>query len=406
MNLKVALLKKSPLGVDFLFLICLLVGYVISCSFPKIFVVESRIFSIPYRLLIFLFSVYILAKKSSFRKIDFNTGLLFCFFWFFYFFKTVYSFHTDYYLPQFIIQEYEIYLRIIIINFIPCLALLSIDYMKVDYKLLTKTIFWILFIMLFISLVYTIFFLRQYNSVSGIFSVYYISSGHFGATLVLLSLYLLFFRTNSEIVIDSKVLLLAILFGLFAIYISAARSPVFALIIVGLYFIILKRKFKLLIYFFLFLLFLIVLLYISRQILHLDSAFVERNYLWIFEGYASGREPYMLRGISIFQNNIIFGGRVLFEDGMYPHDIFLELLMAGGLILLFLFGLLFYPLFRNFNYFLKTSNSNYYILPFFAIWLQYFILTLTSNDIHSNPEFWYFSCVVIGISIKTYNEKT
>lgn len=406
MNLKFTLQKKSAIDVAFLFLICLLVGYVISCSLPKIFVVESRIFSVPYRLLMFLFSVYILAKNSSFRKIDFTTGLLFCFFWFFYFFKTIYSFQTDYYLPQFIIQEYEIYLRILIINLLPCLALLSIDYMKVDYKSLIKSVFWILFIMLFINLVYTVFFLRQYNSVSGIFSVYYISSGHFGATLVLLSLYLLLFRTNSEILIGPKVLLLAILLGLFAIYTSAARSPVFALVVVSLYFIILKKEFKLLIYFFIFLLFSVISLYISWRILHLESAFVERNYLWIFEGYASGREPYMLRGISIFKNNILFGGRVLYEDGMYPHDIFLELLMAGGLILLLLFGLLFYPLFRNFNYFLKTSNSNYYILPFFAIWLQYFILTLTSNDIHSNPEFWYFSSVVIGISIKTYNEKT
>lgn len=405
MSLKVNLLKKSLLDADLLFLVCLLVGYVISSSLPKIFVVESRIFSIPYRLLMFLFSVYILTKNLSFRKIDFNTGLIFCFFWFFYFFKSVYSFHTDYYLPQFIIQEYEIYIRIIAINFFPCLALLSIDYLKVDYKLLTKSIFWILFIILSVNLLYTIFFLGEYNSVSGIFSVYYISSGHFGATLVILSLYLLLFTTNLEIVIDTKVLLLAIPFGLFAIYISAARSPVLALIIIGLYFIILKKQFKLLVYFFLLLLFLVVLLYISRQILHLDSAFVERNYLWLFEGNASGREPYLLRGISIFQNNIIFGGRVLYEDGLYPHNIFLELLMAGGLILLFLFGLLFYPLFRNLNYFLKTSNANYYILPFFAIWLQYFILTLTSNDIHSNPDFWYFSTVIIGISIKTHNEK-
>jgi O-antigen ligase len=260
--------------------------------------------------------------------------------------------------------------------------------------------------MLSLNLLYTLFYLNKYNNVSGIFSVYYISSGHFGASLVILSLYLLFFRTKLDTVITKQVLVLAVLLGLFAVYISAARSPVLALIIVNLYFLILKKKIKFLVYFFLFLLLSVFFLYISRQILHLDSAFIERNYLWIFEGNTSGREPYLIRAVSIFRDNIIIGGRVLYEDGLHPHNIFLELLMVGGLVLLLLFGLLFYPLLRNLGYFFKTSTANFYILPLFAIWVQYFILTLTSNNIHSNPEFWYFGSVIIGISIKNHNEKT
>ena len=184
------------------------------------------------------------------------------------------------------------------------------------------------------------------------------------------------------------------------------RSPILALIIVSLYFLVLKKQIKFLGYFFLFLLLSVVLLYVAREIVHLDSAFVERNYLWIFEGNTSGREPYLIRSVNIFQENFIIGGRLQYEDGLYPHNIFLELLMVGGLVLLFLFGLLFYPLLRNLGYFLKTSNTNLYIIPLFAFWLQYFILTLTSNNIHSNPEFWYFSSVILGISIKTQNEKT
>ncbi len=406
MSLKFNSIKKSIINPDFLFLICLLVGYIVSSAFPNIFGVKSRSFSIPYRFLMFIFSVYIVTKNVSLRKIDLKLGLIFSVFWFFYFLKAVYSFHTDYYLPQFLSQEFEIYIRILIINLLACLALLSIDYLKVDYKLLIKSIFWILFIMLFINLLYTIFYLNQYNKVSGIFSVYYISSGHFGASLVILSLYLLLFRTNLEILISKQVLVLAVLLGLFAVYISAARSPILALIIVSLYFLVLKKQIKFLGYFFLFLLLSVVLLYVAREIVHLDSAFVERNYLWIFEGNTSGREPYLIRSVNIFQENFIIGGRLQYEDGLYPHNIFLELLMVGGLVLLFLFGLLFYPLLRNLGYFLKTSNTNLYIIPLFAFWLQYFILTLTSNNIHSNPEFWYFSSVILGISIKTQNEKT
>lgn len=406
MSLKDNLWERSTINLDFLFLTSILVGYVISSALPNIFGLESRDFSITYRFLMFIFSIIILTKNGLFRRIDLKTGLIFCVFWFFYFFKTVYSFHTDYYLPQFISHEYEIYIRILIINLLACLSLLSIDYIKVDYKLLIKSIFWILFVMLSLNLLYTLFYLNKYNNVSGIFSVYYISSGHFGASLVILSLYLLFFRTKLDTVITKPVLVLAVLLGLFAVYISAARSPVLALIIVSLYFLILKKKIKFLVYFFLFLLLSVVFLYISRQILHIDSAFIERNYLWIFEGNTSGREPYLIRAVSIFKDNIIIGGRVLYEDGLHAHNIFLELLMVGGLVLLLLFGLLFYPLLRNLGYFFKTSTANFYILPLFAIWVQYFILTLTSNNIHSNPEFWYFSSVIIGISIKNHNEKT
>ena len=140
MSLKDNLWERSTINLDFLFLTSILVGYVISSALPNIFGLESRDFSITYRFLMFIFSIIILTKNGLFRRIDLKTGLIFCVFWFFYFFKTVYSFHTDYYLPQFISHEYEIYIRILIINLLACLSLLSIDYIKVDYKLLIKSI--------------------------------------------------------------------------------------------------------------------------------------------------------------------------------------------------------------------------------------------------------------------------
>lgn len=127
--------------------------------------------------------------------------------------------------------------------------------------------------------------------------------------------------------------------------------------------------------------------------------------MWIFEGDTSSREPLFIRAITIFKENILVGGRVLYEEGMYPHNIFLELLMAGGILLLILFGLIFYPLIKSVKHFLNFSDSKFYILPLFGLWLQYFILAQTSYNIHSNSDFWYFSCVVIGISINIFNEK-
>lgn len=405
--MSITISKSSNTKKEFFFLISILVGYIIVCALPNIFdVVNSRTFSVPYRFIIFFFSIYILSKNLLSRKLDLKIGLLFSVFWFFYFLKILYSFYIDYYLPQFLIQKYEVYLRIFTINLFPCLALLSIDYSKVDFKNLIKYIFWILFIMLTINFLYTLFYLNAFDKVSGIFSVYYISSGHFGASLVFLSFYFLLFKTISTPIIETKILLLAIPIGLFAIYTSAARSPVLVLIVVSLYFIFLKKKIKFLYFFLLFLLVSVILLYISKQIFHIDSAFVERNYGAIFEGNASGRAPYFNRAITIFKDNILIGGRVIYEDGMYPHNIFLELGMAGGVLLMLLFGLIFYPIIKNSRYFLKITYSNFFLLPLFGLWLQYLILTQTSNNIYSNPEFWYFSCVIIGISLKTYNEKT
>jgi hypothetical protein len=406
MNIKVNRPNSNHEKNDLFFLIALLSGYIIVCALPSIFRVESRDFAVPYRFFMFFLSLYILSNNLYYRKLELKTVFIFFTFWIYYFFKTRYSFATDYYLPQFIGQEFEVYLRIFIINLFPCFALFSIDYSKVDFKCLIISFFWIVFIMLIINLLYTVFYLNKFNNVSGIFSVYYISSGHFGASLIILCSYLLLFNASSENIINKNILLSAIVLGLFAIYISAARGPILALIVVGLYYIVLKKKVKFLFIFLFFLVVFITLIYISRQFFHLESAFIERNYLWIFEGNTSGREPYFNRAIAIFKDNILVGGRVLYEDGMYPHNLFLELLMSGGILLLLIFGLIFYPLIKNINYFLNVSNSKLYILPLFALWLQYLILVQTSYNIHSNPEFWYFSSVIIGISIKNHNEKT
>lgn len=395
-----AFLKKKEL----LFLLFLLGGYVIVTSLPNLFGVNSRFFSVPYRFLVFLYSVFLLYENRNRIKALFKIVILFTIFWFFYFIKTYYSFQNDYYLNEFLKQENEIYVRIFILNLFPCLALVSINFQKIDFKLFCRFLFWIFFIALTFNFLYTIFYLNNFNKVSGVFSVYYISSGHFGASLVILSSYLLMFKTEEKI-INKRLLFLGLFLGLFAIFISAARSPLLAIVVVGFYFIYLKRKVKYIYLFFMLLLICVAFLFISKQLLHLDSAFVDRNYVAIFEGNSSGREYFFFKSFSIIKNNLGLGGRVLYEDGMYPHNIFLELLMSGGMMLLTVFSLIFYPLIRKLGYFFKFSNSKFYLLLIFAFWIQYFILVQTSYNIHCNVEFWYFSSVVIGISINIYNEK-
>ena len=390
---------------DFLFLVLLLGGYVFISSLPSLFGVDSRFFSVPYRFFVFTFSFFILIENRLTLKSRSKLIFLFSLFWIFYAFKVYYSFSKDFYLPEILKQENEIYIRIFVVNLIPCLALLSIDYSKINIKILTKYLFWILFVMLFINFVYTSLFLKLFDKISGIFSVYYISSGHFGASLVILCSYLLMFKTDENI-LNNKLLVSGIFLGLFAIFISAARSPILAIIIIGIYFIILKNKIKYVYLFFILLISFCSIIYGFKEFLQFESAFVDRNYVAVFEGNSSGRESLFSKSFPIIKNNLIVGGRVLYEDGMYPHNIFLELLMSGGILLLSVFGMLFYPLIKKLRYFFRFSNLKFYILIIFALWIQYLTLIQTSYNIHCNAEFWYFSCVVIGISLNIYNEET
>lgn len=389
---------------ELLFLLFSIVGFVVVSCLPSLFAINERFFYFSYRLAIFVFSIFILFENRRRIIENFKISFVFTLFWLYYFIKAYYSFNNNYYLPEFVQQESEIYARIFIVNLFPCFALLSINYQKIDFKSLITYLFWILFMTLTINFLYTIFYLNDCSKVSGVFYVYYISSGHFGASLVILSSYLLVFKTKVEI-LNRKLVFTGLFLGLFAVFISAARSPLLAIAIVGFYFIYLKRKVKYLYWFLLLLFVSIALLYVSKQIGHIDNAFVERNYVAIFEGNSSGRESLFSKSFPIIKENLIFGGRVLYEDGMYPHNIFLELVMSGGILLLIIFGLIFYPLIRGIRFFFKFSSSKFYLLPIFAFWIQYFTLAQTSSSIFSNPEFWYFSSVIIGISLNSYNEK-
>lgn len=382
---------------EFLFIITLLVGYIIVSSIPNIFFFKSRYVLVLYRIFIFLFSVYIIYNnKSKYNKKNLYSILVLLLFWLFYFIKTIYSFNNDIYFPFFEIDQYEIYFRILIIIIIPCIAILSIDYEKELIKYLVAYIFFTLLIMLTINFFYTILISNNFNQSSGVFSISTFSEGHIGVSILTISLYFLMFNFNEEKIINKTILFLGLFLGLFAIYISASRSPVLAILIIMTYFVVLKKTKKIFIIFMCLLIFILVFTYISQKFLNIESAFLKRNYLWFFEGNTNGRGYYFVRAINIFLDNIFFGGRVLYENGMYPHNIFLELLMAGGIILLVLFFLMTYPLFSRISFFLNFSRSNYFIIPIFGLWIQYFILAQTSNYLLTNTEFWYFNTFIIS----------
>lgn len=393
------ILKK--LNIEEWFILLIVVGYTVFSAFAIPFQIEnSRIFSVPFRILIFGLSVFIIYKNFSSAKFTNIAVLSLITFWLFYFFKSYLSFTNDVYSEIFKLQFSEIYSRIIIIAMVPSLALLFINYKKINFALVAKAFFYVLMVMLIFNLIYAA--VMPYGiQIRYIFSMYYISYGHLGTTLALLSIFFLLFKPKE---ISSYFLYFGLILGIVTILIGGARSPFLAIMVVIPYLLILKKNYKLIALFLVLLLLSVVVIYIFGKSDDYHLMFIDRTYLWLFEGDNSLRTPLFNKGIEIFKANPIIGGRTHFEDGMYPHNIFLELLMATGILGLILYFLKFIPVFKNFRYFLFKNKNAYHIL-FFTLFLQYFVLVITSFTLYSVPEFLYFSNIIIGISISNSNEE-
>jgi O-antigen ligase len=129
-------------------------------------------------------------------------------------------------------------------------------------------------------------------------------------------------------------------------------------------------------------------------------------YKWIAHGDTSSRGPLFTRAIEIFNSNRFFGGRVLFENGVHPHNIFLELLMATGILGFIIYLLKFWPVVKNTALFWNIRKGNIYYKLIFALFLQYFTLVQTSCNLFNIPEFLYFSSMIIGISYTAKTQET
>lgn len=386
-------LKNTPYFFEFWLLLLISVGYVVALGLSTPLRISNvKWLTVPYRLLIFITSLYVLHKNFNWKRLLNIACISFVVFWIYYFFKLQYSFRTDFYLASFKSTQVEKLVRIFVIILIPGLALLLIDYTKVNLKKLGKVIFWVLFTMLSFNLLYGIVMFEGQSNLPHIFHMYYIWAGHLGTSLAIVSIFYLLFTQESK----KYIYVLGLLLGLASIIVLRARSPFLALALVGLYYIIVRKEIKLLLLFIGFILLAIAAIYWFGSQNPESIQFAGRMYRWIFEGDTSLREPLFERGMEIFKANPLFGGRVYYEDGFYPHNIFIELLMATGMIGLITYILQYIPLFKTYKLYLQPKGNVYPIL-FFSIFLQYLILKMTSGDM-INSYFIHFSCIIIGIS--------
>lgn len=396
--------KTHNYNLEFWFLLLIIIGYHVISSFAIPLQIEnSRYFSVPFRMFIFLFSLVIIIRNYEPKKNKNISFYAFVLFWIFYLIKTYISLKFDFYSANFLAESKEIYVRVLFIVFFPSIAMFYINYQKIEYQKLIIYSFYTILVLLTINFIFGLFYPIKDFKLRYIFSVYYISYGHIGASLAIISLFLLKINSFS---ISKSVLFYGLFLGLLTILIGSARSPFLAVIISMFYLFVLMRNKKEIAIFIGIVLSVIAVIFLYKKLGYSGISFVDRTYLWIFEGDNSLRTPLFKRGIDIFKDHPFFGGRTHYEDGMYPHNIFLELLMATGIVGLILYFLKFISLVKNLKQFFnfKAKNTVYYF--FFALFIQYFVLVLTSFTLYSVPEFIYFSAIVIGISLNIKNEKT
>ena len=380
--------------IDKLFLLSVMVGNTITISFAKPLGMDPRNFSVPYRILIILFSLLIIYRER--RNINLKNVSIISLvgFWIFYIIKLIYSFNNYTFNQEVLLSENEDIFRILFIVLLPSFALLCINYNKVDFKSITNYCITILCGLLVVNYIY------GFITLDHIFSTYYIMYGHIGASLFIISLFLILFCKKDY---NSFFLFFCLFLGLFNVIQSMARSPLLAVFVCSFYMILLKGNKKYLLY-----IITLVLLFIGLVILHEyygneQITSFNRMYKWVAHGDTSGREPLYSRAIEIFNSNRFLGGRILYEDGVHPHNIFLELLMATGILGLVIYFLKFLPVLKNAALFWKIQKGNIYYKLIFALFLQYFTLVQTSCNLFNIPEFLYFSSIIIGIG---YTEKT
>lgn len=391
-------LKRSEAGglwyEDFsFFLLIVLAGFIVVSMFPDTFGFNAHYITLPFRGGMMLWSGYFFWKHSQGLKKIRKEVLWILIFWAYWTVKTIYTLQNYSFDPEGVEAAHQMLPRIGIIILPVSLCLVQGDYAKLDTKWLTRKLFLVFLITQIISGLYSIFVIETLGKSPGIFAAYYISTGHYGLSLILISFFL-FFRSDLDI---SKIWsILGMGVGLFTLAISSARSPVLAAFVVFPMLFFILRKRYLIGYLVLIGILGCGMLYLGHEVFHWEWETINRVYVGVFEGNFSGREYYWNEGWNIFKNNPWVGGRTLLSEGSYPHNLFLELLMGGGLLggIIFLKAYaapILQPIFSK----KKTNLKNLEWVPIML--MQYFILTLTSYNLYGSYDFVYLAAFWIGM---------
>lgn len=225
------------------------------------------------------------------------------------------------------------------------------------------------------------------------YDVFTIEYGHYGASLALISLYLIKqYKCNLKLLL---ILIPCFLLGVTSIAFAGSRGPFIAFIICLLFWYLSSHSLKSSLFLCLIIVLagsvLIELLYFINDLLSnrgidsfsriLDSVFADDG----LKNHTSGRDMIYKIGLQRFLENPIFGCSLFIPGMKYVHNIVLEQFMSLG----FVGGTIF--VIFNIIAFIRASkliriNSQYTIIS--ILFIQYFVFGLFSSTIISLPIYW------------------
>ena len=276
---------------------------------------------------------------------------------------------------------------------------LGISFAKnLDFQFISRWFFIFIFVVIALSIVYNSVLNLDTSSTqrnAGAENIGALTYGHLGVSFFLISLhyFLLSSRLLNKLFFASTMCL-----GLLVMYLAASRSPLLALVICTIiYLLIYRGAIRGL---FVLLLIISPIYFFWGEIIDLLSSFHGSFLLRVMkaveDGDSSGRDLIYDQGIKQFLDYPIFGGSFILESGsfkgFYPHNLILEVFMATGIVggILFLSWI---SKVAKYSYYIILSKNRYAWIP--TLFLQYFIFSMSSKSLYTNSSLWYFSFLVI-----------
>jgi O-antigen ligase len=394
-------IKLLKLDVQSAFYILLLAGYIVISGLPYLLSVSNRTITVSFRAFVLGISLLLIFKKLlECKKISwFNINSYYIVFWLLYLVNVYLSFSNYEFTEYFKSREYEIYVRIVGVCMLPSLAILILDKKSLNYNLIFNVVYFLVFFVLLLNVIDGIEYDHQGRS-SGFLSMYSINFGHVGVLLAIMSFYQLIFKTEK---FDYYVcfMIFGFFLGTYILYASATRGPLVAYILAIAIALLSSKKFKIFMVFVgLMLLGLVAIIYLKLgDSIQGENKFIERVSKMLLSGDSSGRGKIYKDSFIVFLENPIFGGRFVFPDGVYAHNIFLDILMSMGILGMIIFVLFF----RKCIVEILSMFKKRYVFEKEYIWLhllyvQYLVFAFFSCSMFDTPEFWYLTAMILVIS--------
>lgn len=185
---------------------------------------------------------------------------------------------------------------------------------------------------------------------------------------------------------------ISICFG--ALVLSGSRGPLIGTILSIIFLMIFNEKIKTLLILFLISALLLFFFWESLEIFRVFSAFIE-----LADFKQGGRVDLFNQGLIYFFTNPFFGHTYALEGGIYPHNIFIEILMSTGIFgFLSIFSLVLIGAYKTITN-LKLADE--YKL-FAALFTLASLSALVSGNIITSSSFWIFLALALNPFFERY----